>query len=133
MLIASAVPPIVRYKLARKAIETATLLDGLNPIALGNVMATRYKHAFGFVPAFANHLHVWGEAGVVTLKTKIHAKLQDKGATCVFVGYAKHQAGDVYEMWNPTTSSVHTTQDITWLERMFYQQFVTPTKSACLQ
>ena len=56
MLIASAVPVIVRYKLARKAVETATLLDGLMPINLGNVIATRYEQAFGFIPAFALHL-----------------------------------------------------------------------------
>ena len=94
----SAVPPVVCYKLAHKAIETATLLDGLKPITLGNVTATRYEHAFGFVPAFAKHLHVWGEAGVVTIKGSIHTKLKDKGVTCIFVGYAKHHAGDVYEM-----------------------------------
>ena len=75
MLIASAVPPIVHYKLARKAIETTTLLDGLTPITLGNVTATRYKHAFRFVPAFAITYVFWGEAGVVTHKTKIHAML----------------------------------------------------------
>ena len=74
-----------------------------------------------------------GEAGVVTIKGTIHAKLQDKGVTCILVGYARHHAGDVYEMWNPTTSSVHTTRDITSLNRMFYQQVVSPTTGAYIQ
>ena len=133
MLIASGVPSIVRYKLARKAIETATLLDGLTPITLGNTTATRYEHAFGATPAFAQHLRVWGEAGVVTIKSKIHAKLQDKGITCIFVGYAKNHAGAVYEMWNPSTSAVHITRDVTWLNRMFYQSLISPTTGACIQ
>ena len=52
MMIASNIPMVVRYKLARKAVETATLLDGLTPITLGRVTMTRYEHAFGAVPAF---------------------------------------------------------------------------------
>ena len=36
-------------------------------------------------------------------------------------------------MWNPTTFNVNTTQGITWLNRMFYQQVVSPTKGAYLQ
>ena len=76
---------------------------------------------------------MWGEAGVVTLKNKIHTKLQDKGTTCIFVGYAKHHAGDVYEMWNPTTLNVHTMCDATWLNRMFYHPVVSPTTGACIQ
>ena len=37
MMIASNIPMVIRYKLARKAIETATKLDGLTPITLGGV------------------------------------------------------------------------------------------------
>ena len=130
MMIASNIPMVVRYKLARKAIETATKLDGLTPITLGGVTLTRYEHAFGAIPAFAQHLRIWGEAGVVTLKHKIHSKLHNKGETCVMVGYANHHAGDVYEIWNPSTSGLYTTRDVRWLNRMFYTSVISPTTGA---
>ena len=130
MMIASNIPMVIRYKLARKAIETATKLDGLTPITLGGVTLSRYEHAFGALPAFAHHLRIWGESGVVSLKSKIHSKLNNKGETCLMVGYAHHHAGDVYEMWNPLTSALHTTRDIRWLERMYYTSVFSPTTGA---
>ena len=130
MMISSNIPMVVRYKLARKAVETATKLDGLTPITLGGVTMTRYEHAFGTLPAFAHNLRIWGEAGVVSLKAKIHSKLTNKGTTCVMVGYAPNHAGDVYEMWNPATSGLHTTRDVRWLNRMYYTSVYSPSTGA---
>jgi hypothetical protein len=38
----------------------------------------------------------------------------------MMVGYATDHEGDCYIMWNPETSRVYTTRDITWLNRFFY-------------
>jgi hypothetical protein len=47
-------------------------------------------------------------------------QLDDRGMTCVFVGYAVDHEGDCYLMWNPTTMRVYTTRDIIWLNRFYY-------------
>jgi hypothetical protein len=39
----------------------------------------------------------------------------------MFVGYALDHEGDCYQMWDPNTSRVHESRDITWLRRMFFQ------------
>ena len=57
----------------------------------------------------------------MTLRDLKKSKMQDKGLTCMFVGYAKDHAGDCYRMYNPDTSRVHTTRDVKWLGRMYYK------------
>jgi hypothetical protein len=38
------------------------------------------------------------------------------------VDYAPNHAGDVYDMWDPTTNCIHTTRNVIWLQHMFYKQ-----------
>jgi hypothetical protein len=38
----------------------------------------------------------------------------------MFVGYSLDHTADCYEMWDPATSRVHQTQDVIWLNRMYY-------------
>ena len=38
----------------------------------------------------------------------------------MFVGYAKDHAGNCYRMYNPATSRIHTSRDVKWLGRMYY-------------
>jgi hypothetical protein len=40
----------------------------------------------------------------------------------MMVDYSINHTGDVYEMWNPTTNRIHTTRNVIWLRRMFYEQ-----------
>jgi hypothetical protein len=116
------VPMHTRYKLFPEAFKTATLLDGLVVITLDGVKKTRIEHWGGTKPSYANHLRMWGEAGTVKLKTIATPKIADRGVQCMFVGYALDHAGDVYRMWDPNTSRVHTTRDVIWLRRMFYEK-----------
>ena len=46
--------------------------------------------------------------------------MQDKGLTCMFVGYAKDHVGNCYRMYNPATSRIHSTRDVKWLGRKYY-------------
>ena len=50
------------------------------------------------LPKWVRHMRTLGEAGTVTIKSKINSKLHDKGVTCMFVRYAENHDGDYYEM-----------------------------------
>ena len=102
-MIKANVPAKLRYKFYGKAFTTATLLDGLMVVKVGDVWATQYEHCTGSNPRFAKHLRVWGEAGTVTIKSKTSPKISDQGVPCIFVGYAPEHPGDTYRMWNPRT------------------------------
>ena len=122
MMYAAHVPVPMRYVLFRKAFKTATLLDGLVISTINGKTATRYEHWGAEIPRFAKHLRTWGEAGVVTVKGVGTNKLEARGITCMFVGYALHHAGDCYRMFNPKTKGIHQTRDVQWLKRMYYDQ-----------
>ena len=62
-----------------------------------------------------------GEAGVVTLKSKATPKVGMRGKTCMFTGFALRHEGDCYRMFDPGTQRVHTTRDVRWLHKMFYE------------
>jgi hypothetical protein len=51
-----------------------------------------------------------------------HTKLDDRGHTCMFVGYSTTHAGNTYRMWDPRSRRVHITRDILWLNKMFFNQ-----------
>ena len=68
-------------------------------------------------PNYQNHLHIFGEQGVMTNKTgrEIKAKLEDRGKLCTFIGYARNHSRDTYRMKNNTTREIHITQDVKWI------------------
>ena len=118
------IPKKICYRLWTKAFGTATLLDGLIVSEVNGQMMSRNEQFFGVGnnPKFAKHLRTWGEAGVVTTKTKTTPKLNDRGTTCVFVGYSTDHARDCYDMWNPETGKVYQTHDVIWLRHMYYSK-----------
>ena len=52
----------------------------------------------------------------------IKAKLDDRGTVCMFVGYARQHAGDVYQMVNIKTNSVIITRDVSWINKFYREQ-----------
>ena len=38
----------------------------------------------------------------------------------MFVGYSIKHQGNTYRMWDPTTSQIHTSRDMKWLNRMYF-------------
>ena len=95
------------------------MLDGLVLKTLDGVIRTRIEHWGGNLLQWTKALRTWGEAGVFKLKSKTTQKMANRGITCMFVGYCKSHAENVYRMWNPTTNNVHELQDVTWLKRMY--------------
>ena len=120
MMICANVPLAKRYVLYREALDTATKLDGLTVLKIGNKEATRYEHWGVENPKFTKHMRVWGESGVVKVKKVGTPKLANRGVNCMFVGYASEHAGDCYRMYNEDTQRVHVTRDVRWLNRMYY-------------
>ena len=92
---------------------------------------TRVEHWSGQLPKWDKSLRTWGEAGVVTKKSKQYPKLKNRGVTCMLVGYTENHTEDVYRMWNPVTGQILTSRDVTWLQRMYYRwQPIVPEISA---
>jgi hypothetical protein len=116
------VPLNIRYKVFTKAFKTATLLDELTVIKIGNKEATRYEHWCGKNPDFSEYLRTWGEVGTVKIKANSTPKIGDRGIQCMLVGYSFDHTADCYEMWDPATSRVHQTRDVIWLNQMYYNR-----------
>jgi hypothetical protein len=122
MMAAANIPLTIRYKIWKEAAKTAALLDSLMTVEINSVVKSHFQHAFGFNPNFAAHLRTFGEAGTVKTKTLGTPKLANRGVACMFIGYPPNHKGDCYQMWNPVTNGVHTTRDVIWLKRMFYNK-----------
>ena len=50
------------------------------------------------------------------------SKIEDRGTTCMLVGYAIKRDSGVYRMWNETTNRVIVSKDVIWLKRMYFLQ-----------
>ena len=106
------VPKEKKHIVAEKAFETATKLDRLIPVKINGVTKPCVKHWSGKIPGFAKHLHTWGEAGVVKVRTKTTPKLEERGITCMMVGYATDHKGNCYKMLNIETNQILLSRDV---------------------
>jgi hypothetical protein len=77
-------------------------------------------HQFGVNPKWVKHMHVWGEAGTVSVKESKHPKVKNKGVKMMFVGYPDDHPGDCFTMWDPVTERTHCTRDVIFLGKMFF-------------
>jgi hypothetical protein len=107
---------------------TATKLDNL--LVTSSKETSPYEKFYGEPSPLSNHLRKFGEIGVVTKhnNNKIKSKLADRGVNCVFLGYARDHAPNVYRMLNLETNNVILTRDIVWLNK-FYGEFMGITKT----
>lgn len=117
---AAFIPNEIRHLVFPKALATATKLDALVVVTINGQTKSRFEHFYGIMPSYAKNLRTWGEAGVVKLKTSTTPKMLNKGVTAMFVGYPDNHPSDCFLMYNPVTKSEHTSRDVIWLRRMFY-------------
>ena len=65
------------------------------------------------------HLRSFGEMAVVAIheekKMIMRLKLDNRGKTCMFVGYADGHYGDVYRFLNINTKRIIMSRDTRWL------------------
>ena len=65
-------------------------------------------------------------------------KLNDRGVTCMFVGYSTDHDGDCYDMWDPhdmwdpQSGTMYITRDIIWLKHMYYVTKLTSSEAIFL-
>ena len=66
---------------------------------------------------FMKHLRSFGEMAVVDIHEgkKMRPKLDNRGITCMFVGYADDRSGDVYRFWNININRIIMSRDARWL------------------
>lgn len=83
--------------------------------------ASPHQQFFGVEAAYARNLRTFGEIGVAKEHNTVKAKLDDRGTTCVFVGYAAQHAGDVYRMLSLTTQKLRLSRDVRWLGTQYGQ------------
>jgi hypothetical protein len=119
---AARVPMDIRYKIFPDWITTVTLYDNLCVVNYKNELKSRYQHVHGVLPKWINNIKTLGEAGTVTITSKINKKLADKGVTCMFVGFDENHAGDCYKMWNEDNNTYYLTRDVVFLHRMYYEK-----------
>ena len=66
---------------------------------------------------FMKHLRTFGEMAVVAIHEgkKMRSMLDNRGKTCMFVGYADDHSGDVYRFLNIHTKRIIMSRDARWL------------------
>ena len=62
-------------------------------------------------------MRTFGEMAVVAIHEgkKMRSKLDNRGKTCMFVGYAEDHAGDVFRFLNIHTKRIIMSRDVSWL------------------
>ena len=70
---------------------------------------------------YARRLRTFGEMAVVAIHEgkKMRSKLDNRGKTCMFVGYADDHTKDVYRFLNIHTKRIILSRDVRWLNIMW--------------
>ena len=89
---------------------TATNLNNLMPVTIGDVTKTCWEHAGYKVPAWTKNLLTFGGAGIV--KDYKKGKVLDRGIIMMFVGYSEDHTVNVFQMYCPETSRILQTRDV---------------------
>ena len=68
-------------------------------------------------------MRTFGEMAVIAIHEgkKMRSKLDDRGKTCMFVGYAEDHAKDVYRFLNIHTRRIILSRDVRWLNIIWKQ------------
>jgi hypothetical protein len=110
---------VKREMLWAQCAATATKLNNL--LVQTSEKKNSYELFYGKVNPIEKHLKIFGEIGIVTKHntSKINSKLSDRAVTCMFLGYAKDHAPNVYQMLKLNTNAVIITRDIVWLRKLY--------------
>ena len=115
MLIQAGLEPKHKGELWCEVISTATKLD--NIMVRPERTKPPYTLFYGEDAKYAQSLRIFGEMGVVAIHEgkRMRSKLDDRGKTCMFVGYAENHAKDVYRFLNIHTKRIILSRDVRWL------------------
>ena len=115
MLIQAGLDPKHKGELWCEVISTATKLD--NIMVRPERTKPLYTLFYGEDAKYAQSLRIFGEMAVIAIHEgkKMRSKLDDRGKTCMFVGYAENHAKDVYRFLNIHTKRIILSRDVRWL------------------
>ena len=98
-----------------KVISTATKLDNI----MVRPVRAKPPHTlfYGKDEKDMKYVRTFGEMAVIAIHEgkKMRSKLDNRGKTCMFVGYAEDHAGDVYRFLNIHTKRFIMSSDARWL------------------
>jgi len=111
-------PQWLRNGLWPKAFLHSILFE--NVIVPANKTASAYKLFYGDDCKGLNHLHVFGEIGVVKGSQNIQSKLKNKGLPLMCCGIARDHAADCFTFINTKTKKCVETRDVNlWLNQTY--------------
>ena len=98
-----------------EVISTATKLD--NIMVRPERAKPPHTLFYGKDAKSGKYMRTFGEMAVVAIHeaTKMRSKLDNRGKTCMFVGYAEDHPGDVYRFLNIHTKRIIMSRDVRWL------------------
>ena len=68
----------------------------------------------------SKNLHTFGEIRIIeNVQKKISTKLDNRGSSCIFVGYFTPHEIDVFNFYNTATKNKHLSRNITWLDKKY--------------
>ena len=99
-----------------EVISTATNLD--NIMVRPDRTKPPYTLFYNKDAKFMKHLRTFGEMAVVAIHEgkMMRSKLDNRGKTCMFGGYADDHSGDVYRFLNIHTKRIIMSRDARWLD-----------------
>ena len=104
-----------------EVISTATKLDNITV----RPERTKPPHTlfYGEDSNYSRSLRTFGEMAVIAIHEgkKMRSKLDDRGKTCMFVGYADDHTKDVYRFLNIHTRRIILSRDVKWLNIIWKQ------------
>ena len=98
-----------------EVISTATKLD--NIMVRPDRTKPPYILFYNKDAKYMKYMRTFGEMAVVAINEgeKMRSKLDNRGKTCMLVGYAGDHAGDVYRFLNIHTKRIIMSRDVRWL------------------
>ena len=79
-----------------------------------------YKLFFGVDAPLSKNLRTFGEIRIIAnVQNKIKAKLDNRGASCIFVGYSTTHKIDVFCFYDTTNKHIRLSRDVTWLDKKY--------------
>ena len=102
-----------------EVISTATKLDNI----MVRPERTKPPHTlfYGKDAKYMKYMRIFGEMAVIAIHEgkKMRSKLDDRGKTCMFVGYADDHSRDVYRFLNIHSKGIIISRDVRWLNIMW--------------
>ena len=121
MLIQAGIESKYKGELWCEVISTATKLDKI----ILRPERTKPPHTlfYGKDAKYTRSLRTFGEMAVIAIHEgkKMRFRLDDRGKTCIFIGYADDHTQDVYRFLNIHTRRIILSRDVRWLNIIWKQ------------